>query len=347
MTTLQDRFTGCLLGGAVGDALGAPVEFMSREQILQRFGPGGIRDFAPAYGGIGRITDDTQMTLFTAEGLLEAHAEDPTANAAHYRRHTAEAYLRWLHTQDEAGPVDTPEGTAKAAGLWAEPALHSQRAPGNTCLSALRATTTPGVPAVNDSKGCGGVMRVAPVGLFCLRIAGHDRGMDAFSLGRDLAALTHAHPTGYLTAGVLALLIQAIAGGLSLTAALRSARSRLQRAPNHEETLQAIDHAVTLSESDLPRTQAIEELGAGWIAEEALAISLYCSLVAPNFEEGVILAVNHDGDSDSTGAITGNLLGAGLGIKAIPPRWLHELELREVTLALALALHDLPGQATY
>jgi ADP-ribosylglycohydrolase len=66
------RALGCILGGAAGDALGAPVEFMKRSEILARFGPQGIRDFAPAYGRIGAITDDTQMTLFTAEGLIRA-----------------------------------------------------------------------------------------------------------------------------------------------------------------------------------------------------------------------------------------------------------------------------------
>jgi len=65
---LADRFRGCLLAGAAGDTLGAPVEFMGLASIRDRFGPGGIRGLAPAYGREGgAITDDTQMTLFTAE----------------------------------------------------------------------------------------------------------------------------------------------------------------------------------------------------------------------------------------------------------------------------------------
>lgn len=68
--TVQGRFLGCLLGGAVGDALGASVEFMKRSEILAHFGPKGITQHAPIYGGLGKITDDTQMTLFTAEGLI-------------------------------------------------------------------------------------------------------------------------------------------------------------------------------------------------------------------------------------------------------------------------------------
>ena len=77
-------------------------------------------------------------------------------------------------------------------------------------------------------------------------------------------------------------------------------------------------------------------LGGGWTGEEALAISVYCSLVYPdNFEKAVILAVNHGGDSDSTGAITGNILGLYLGEEAIPAGWLEKLELKEVIRKMA------------
>jgi ADP-ribosylglycohydrolase len=74
----------------------------------------------------------------------------------------------------------------------------------------------------------------------------------------------------------------------------------------------------------------VESLGGGWIAEEALAIGLFCALVARDFKGGVLLAVNHGGDSDSTGAIAGNLLGLIHGKRGIPDEWLERLELRDV-----------------
>jgi ADP-ribosylglycohydrolase len=80
----------------------------------------------------------------------------------------------------------------------------------------------------------------------------------------------------------------------------------------------------------------VERLGEGWVAEEALAIALYCALTADgSFERGVLAAANHSGDSDSTAAIAGNLLGALLGRGAIPERWLEPLEVREVVERLA------------
>lgn len=135
------------------------------------------------------------------------------------------------------------------------------------------------------------------------------------------------------------MLILALTDGASLADALAASKAILRDEASHEETLRAIELAEELVVSGLPHEEAIARLGQGWVAEEALAISIYCSLVARNFKHGVILAVNHDGDSDSTGAITGNLLGAMLGVKAIPAEWLEPLELREVITELAEDLY--------
>ena len=337
--TVQGRFLGCLLGGAVGDALGAPVEFMKRTEILRRFGPRGITHYAPAYGGVGTITDDTQMTLFTAEGLVRGWVRGCFKGATSYSGVTAHAYLRWLQTQGERPACDIDFGTDEPGWLFQQRELHSRRAPGNTCLSALRSMSSLGEPARNDSKGCGGVMRVAPVGLFAWRLREHESPQEAFRLGTELAALTHGHPTGALTGGVLAVLILALTDGASLPEALAASKAILRAEAGHEETLRAIEMAEALAVSGLAHEEAIARLGEGWVAEEALAISLYCALVARNFKQGVILAVNHDGDSDSTGSIVGNLLGTMHGVNAIPAEWLEPLELREVISELAEDLY--------
>ena len=88
---------------------------------------------------------------------------------------------------------------------------------------------------------------------------------------------------------------------------------------------------------------AIAALGRGWVADEALSIGLFCALTAQSFTHGVIQAVNHDGDSDSTGSIAGNLLGAMLGEQAIDPHWLDRLELRQVIMEIADDLYVYQG----
>jgi ADP-ribosylglycohydrolase len=333
----QDRFAGCLLGGAVGDALGAPVEFMELAQILRQCGPAGVRGYEPGPGGIGRITDDTQMTLFTAEGLIRSWVRSRFRADSSPRAMVAYAYLRWLRTQGERTRAGLEADAGADGWLFGHRELHQRRAPGLTCLSALRAMLSVTEPAINNSKGCGGVMRVAPVGLFAWRLGWSPEL--AFKIGTQLAGITHGHPTGELAGGALALVIFALADGATLPQAIYAARQCLLPRPGHEETLAAIELAEQLARSDTRHDLAIARVGEGWVAEEALAISLYCALVAGSFSEGVLMAVNHDGDSDSTGSITGNLLGTMFGVQAIPPQWLEPLELRDVIAELAKDLH--------
>lgn len=321
---LRDRYRGCLLGGAVGDALGAPVEFRSLAEIRRRYGPEGIADFDVEYGRKGAITDDTQMTLFTAEGVLRAS----TGETSQVPTVIYHAYLRWLRTQGVRRP-EPRHVEESSEGLIGVEALHQRRAPGNTCLGALQSGRMGSVAKrINDSKGCGGVMRAAPVGLSSIG--------DPFELGCESAAITHGHPSGYLAAGCLALMIRRIIDGASIAAAVREAIERVEREPGHEEVSKALRAAVAAAAKGLPTAERVEALGKGWVAEEALAIAAYCALVAgTDFERGVRLAVNHGGDSDSTGAIAGNLLGARLGVSAIPKRWLEEVELKAEIEAVA------------
>jgi ADP-ribosylglycohydrolase len=337
------RFRGCLLGGAVGDALGAPVEFLSRDAILDRFGPDGISTFAPAYGRLGAVTDDTQMSLFTAEGLIRSWVRGTLKGITTEVGVTSRAYLRWLKTQSERPRHHIDRWDEEPGWLFQQRDLHHRRAPGNTCLSALRDMQFLGdSPARNNSKGCGAVMRMAPAGLFVASIVRRVDADAAFELGSDLSAITHGHPTGALAGGAFAVLILELARGTTLSEALVTATSSLAERPHHEETLRALESARLLADQDVDHPSAILQLGQGWVAEEALAISVYCALVANDFKHGVMLAVNHAGDSDSTGSITGNLLGATHGVDVIPAEWLHELELRDVIEEMADDLCDFP-----
>jgi ADP-ribosylglycohydrolase len=322
MISLRDRYRGCLLGGAVGDALGGGIEFLSLAEIRRRHGPAGVTGYVPAYGRTGAITDDTQMTLFTAEGLLRnqrqpSHERD--APAAIWR-----AYRRWLDTQSGVAP----DGSSQADGwLMTQDFLHHQRSAGITCLSAMHAGN-PGStrnPA-NHSKGCGGVMRVAPIGL---------AGNDPFSLGCQAAALTHGHPSGYHAAGALAVMISQIVHGHSLSDAAVTAITVLRQAPGADQVTDALAGSLRAAEHGPLSAGSLGRLGEGWVAEEALAIATHCALTATSFRSGVLHAVNHSGDSDSTGAICGNLLGAALGAGAIDGDLLAELEGRDIILRMA------------
>ncbi|EAU9316258.1 ADP-ribosylglycohydrolase family protein [Salmonella enterica] len=325
-------FRGCLLGGAVGDALGAPVEFMTMQQLHKKMGWKAVLDYLPAYDGIGKITDDTQMSLFTAEGLLCAYG----AKIPNYGRENALALLRWLYTQNEQNPHQI-SAFNPSVGLVEHTELHSRRAPGNTCLSALRAMTELGMPARNDSKGCGTVMRMAPVGLFTW--ATNQQGI-CWDLAATCSAATHGHPTGILSGAALATIVQELLNGHSLQEAVKTVLANLSMYPGYEETANAIALAISLADMEAPFHKAIKMLGQGWVAEEALAIAIYFAASASNFEDGVCAAASHDGDTDSTASIAGNILGIIHGVEGIPEKYLERLELYDVITDMADRLFE-------
>ena len=110
-----------------------------------------------------------------------------------------------------------------------------------------------------------------------------------------------------------------------------------------KQFLDLMNLALDLAENEDEDLDAIHQLGAGWVAEEALAIAVYCAAKYENdFEKAVVAAVNHGGDSDSTGAIAGNILGAYLGMQEIPEKYLENLELKDVILKMADELYENP-----
>ncbi len=345
-----DKIRGCLFGGAAGDALGYAVEFRGEESIFSLYGPGGITRYELAPGrGEALISDDTQMTLFTANGLLVSAARAAAGGVAETPYETvALAYQDWLCTQ-EMRETDrdrlSSDGLRHPSWLLDVPQLYSRRAPGKTCLSALyriREGEAPGTTArpLNSSKGCGGVMRVAPMGL--LRFPGMDiRAADRE--GAELAALTHGHSLGYMPAAVLTHIIRRIVfpeRALTLREIVREARDTVAELfaadPHIGRLTTLLDLAVDFSGNGADDLENIHALGEGWVGEEALAIAVYCALrYQRDFSAGIIAAVNHRGDSDSTGAIAGNILGAWVGFDEIDVRWTDELELYDVILEIA------------
>lgn len=340
----KDFFMASLLGGAIGDALGYTVEFMKLDEIKSRFGEEGITDLViDAYAGKALISDDTQMTLFTADGLIWAFDRMSERGIGSYAGSGVyQSYLRWLYTQTKSLPDEhydwllDRQPHEENGNILTHKKLFSTRAPGNTCLSALESNKMGTMERpINDSKGCGGVMRVAPVGLFL-----HKNPEQAFQVAAEVAAITHGHPSGYLAAGALAVIVAELLNGKSIAGSAQSAVAILKDYPYHEETLSALENAIEFASSDESPESALSKLGQGWVAEEALAISLYCALKESDFKKALILAVNHDGDSDSTGAICGNILGARYGLGTVPEEWTSQLELKELIADVSSRLYD-------
>lgn len=331
------KIFGCLAGGAAGDALGYAVEFETESHIFSKYGQNGIQGYE-LLDGKAVISDDTQMTLFTAEGLLLA---DNPKDYKQFIRGMFDAYQEWLGTQEN--------WRKKESRIWLSDIseMNHRRAPGIACLNALRSKKVGSIyEPINNSKGCGGVMRVAPIGLF---FSPDEFEWEEIDLrGAQAAALTHGHPLGYISAAGLVHIVNLAMFHPEMT--LRQiVEDMIAKVPDLfaeddpeecEAFVKLMKKAVTLAASEIADDlDAIHQLGEGWIGEEALAIAVYCALKhEKDFATAIIASVNHKGDSDSTGAITGNILGTYLGIDAIPSRFLDHLELLDVIEKVAVEL---------
>ena len=347
-----DKYRGCLLGGAAGDALGYAIEFDREEAIAARYGSHGIRNYQLDERGLAPFSDDTQMTLYTANSLLcslaalsaqasggapapaPATLPSPAALTAYAPAQMAQFYVEWMYTQVSPYPLAEPK-----AWISSLPELFASRAPGVTCMNACEAMAS-GAKAVNNSKGCGGIMRMAPVGL--INTSPGFSGVELQHLGAQLAELTHCHELGWMPAGVFAHIVSLLARdeASSVREAATQALNTLPEAfPNAHylgQLQELMRYTLRLADSDMPDLEAIHALGEGWVAEEALAIGLLCSLRhEDDFAGAITSAVNHGGDSDSTGAIAGNIVGARLGLAGIPQRYLEHLELRDTISKIA------------
>ena len=340
MKKIQDRIRGSLIGGAIGDALGYPVEFMnSFEEIQGRYGERGItrldtRQSLWNEANKAVVSDDTQMTLFTANGLLNA-----IEKGVLLKEGICEAYVEWYLTQ-----IGKKSRKYKECWIGSVPELNARRAPGITCMSSLDDIYRGKEPR-NNSKGCGGVMRIAPIPLYAA-VDGRMSIEDADLLAGEAAEITHQHPLGFISAALMSHVIYRLALDPEPTQesmkgyikeGIDEIRELYKAYPSDvEEMAELAERAIFLLDNGKSDLENIGCLGEGWTGDEALAIALYCALKHfDSFEDALIAAVNHRGDSDSTGAVTGNILGAAVGYEGIPGFFKDDLEMHELILHMA------------
>lgn len=301
MITLRDRYRGCLLGLACGDALGGPVEFVERTELHRRF-PDGLRDFIG--GGWlhlvpGEITDDTQMTLALARSLVERPELDMGDVAARF--------LEWYRSE----PKDIGNTTrASLAGLARGEAWD---------VAGERVAAEAG----GKAAGNGSVMRCAPV---ALRFRGDAEAMVRASL--DTARITHADPRCTWGAVAVNQAIVALLAGAGVSDAISAAHAGIPL----DEVTSAVRSASALPE---------DQVRSGGFVLDSVSAALWALANYGSLEETIVGAVMLGGDSDTTGAVAGALAGALYGAEAIPDRWLDPLQPRAELESLADQLLEL------
>ncbi|MEV7521575.1 ADP-ribosylglycohydrolase family protein [Streptomyces sp. NPDC091371] len=311
----RSRVRGALLGGAIGDALGAldALDALREE---------------PAHGRRGGVTAATQLTLFTVDGLIRAHVRRDTG-AWHPPTDVHRAYRRWAATQHDWGPDERRKDNGWLAQQeW----LYVRRGPDRACLTGFADETlgTLENPKNPTARGAAATARSAPFGL----LVGWEPAL-VLQLAVECAAQSHGHPAAYLSAGAFAVIVHGLTRGDSLDSAVQRALGLLGARPGHQPVTDALQRALAAVTAAPPGPETVEALADTHGAEDALAVALYCALVAEDVPHGLRLAVDHGGDSPATGALCGALLGALHGETALPAAWLADLEGRATLLELA------------
>lgn len=330
-------FKGCLLGMAVGDAMGAPVDGKAYPEICRMYGPKGLLGYDSA-NGLAEITSYSQLALFAANGILAGAARGKVAAEDQLRYITA-ALKEWARVQHLPG---APEN--KLCWLRHIPQMRRRRCMDPRTLDALTRGVlgTPENPA-NQSAGAGTLTAVIPVALFF-----QPERMDFWeigSLGAKIVALTHGDSMAYLSGAVLAYAIAGIAQDRTCTMEdqfLHAAQAVATQFPGVPAgKLQAlIREAVSLAKNpDISALQAMERLECN-TAAQVVAGAIYAVLSGNgDFDRSMIAAVNHSGKSAAVGAVTGALLGAALGDRGLPGFYLDCLDCDQVIREVAADLH--------
>jgi ADP-ribosyl-[dinitrogen reductase] hydrolase len=287
LISLEDRYLGCLIGLACGDALGGPVEFVSREQMDQRY-PDGLRDFTG--GGWlrlfpGEITDDTQMTLEVARSLVAF----PDGNMADL----ATRFVAWRDSQPKDIGNTTRDALDRlAAGVpWDEAGEQTFRTRGP-----------------RDSAGNGAIMRCAPV---ALRFRNDPERLRDASI--DVSNITHANPLCTWASVAVDQAIRALLDGESIPSAIAA-------------SVTGIDHSGVQSAISLAVCGARDEIRSGGFVLDTLTAAFWSLSQNSSFEEALVTAVGLGGDTDTTGAVVGALAGAHYGYASIPTRWRNQVQ---------------------
>ncbi len=340
--SLRSRARGCLLGGALGDSLGAEIEFWTHRQIIERYGLDGPDDLEVAYGVQGAITDDTQMTLWTADGCLRAYLRGASRGIVSIPSVVTQSYLQWLQnagrrpatrrrcTRLALQPLRPPHSTCARAHVPARPRGRRDEPYASPSaderLERMRRRHADGSRRAPLRYAGEGLLRRAAIWL------------ESRTDTRQASSPPERSPPRSLH----------LRDGADLEVALDHAREAASALEGGQETAEALDRALEAATSDLSDADAVHSLGTvtpdrgpGWVAEEALAVAALCARRYPTDPRRALrMAVTHTGDSDSTGAICGNLLGASLGLEALPSDWRDAAELRDVIMQVADDLYD-------
>lgn len=339
MENRLSAYKGCLLGLAIGDAMGYTIDHKTLTQIREDYGPNGLLGYDLA-NGYADTTSYTQIAAYVCNGLLFGMTRGQLRGVmAPCVRYIAMAEKEWARHQ---GYRKDPTAVDYC---WVSGAdgLQARRCMDTLMLDTLNRNDLGTMEEQrNRYQGPGSLTAAVPVGLF---FDPQRMGREEIQrLGAEAVALTHGNPAAFLTGAALAHIISRIAwdGETDLRALVRETINMLQNTfgrayKQTAEVCQSLRMALALSISpNMNQTEAMEQLDCS-SAPKVLAGALYSCILHPkSVDEAVITAVNHSGYSAAVGAVAGAIQGAVLGCDAMPEFYLDCLEVRDTLQELAM-----------
>ncbi|ACA58884.1 ADP-ribosylglycohydrolase family protein [Candidatus Desulforudis audaxviator] len=301
----RERILGGLFGVTVGDALGVPVEFVSREDLRKKpvqemFG------YGTHHQPPGTWSDDTSLTLCLVESLVEAGYNLADAG---------KRFVRWYREG-----YWTPYGRAFDIGGATRQAI-----------LRLEGGVDPALAGPDDemSNGNGSLMRILPAALYFA-----ESEVEAMREAVcKISCLTHGHQRSQLACFLYALLANELLAGNTPGLAYEKMRERAPELCAGTALAGELPHFERILNGSLPGLPGREIRSDGYVVS-TLEAAAWCLLNNATFSDTVLSAVNLGGDSDTTGAVAGSLAGVYYGYGAIPRKWLERLARFEEILAL-------------
>lgn len=307
---------GSLLGLAVGDALGYPIEHVYKDNAPQPI----TGYFLNAKTGKACISANTQLMLCTLQGILNAETRGLTRGVGA----SIDTYVRIIDQRWAALQGQEIDGRGVAQWLLSQPEMRACRAPGKTCIEALQKG---GVPNP-EKKSPGSIVRTAPVGLY------YDLEKYHVPLAGKIVSITHP-ATAYVANVYASILYDLVYAKMNLYTAIADSASG-DMAQEKYDLWRLLELSFDLAHNTASDAENMREIGRGWSAEKALAKAVYCAArYQEDFSSGILAAVQYGGDVDAIGALTGSFLGAMCGLDGIDKKWTENLELRETILRMA------------
>ena len=318
-----ENIFNCILGGALGDALGVPLRDLTYDLIVNEYGKYGLREIQIDCDGKARVSANTQLNIFTIDALIRAYTRYYIYEDEKYcKKITYTNYLRWQYYQDRKVPIDIERNLLEDNYLYFIQELKYERLYEKR-MSNILSETIQSNKHNNNNDGFGCLSNIVPYGMFY-----YDDYNKAFETAIKVAKLTHGHPNAYLACGTYAVIVASLIRGNKLEQSIQIAIDILKEKKDSEEILSYIALAFKMAKEQIHYPEKFDDFGMCKKAHEVLAAAIYVCLIGQNnISNALLFSVNNSCYSNNIATVVGQILGLYRGLDEICIKWSQKIEM--------------------